>query len=94
MVEDLGSANGTWINDKRVHTGMLSPGDELRLDTVRFLLVAPGTHVPATPAPSPAVNVASTSARNSSSSAIIWVIAAIVVVGVIAVGALKFLGKI
>jgi len=40
-VEDLGSANGTFINDKRVHTGMLKPGDELRLDTVRFMLVAP-----------------------------------------------------
>ena len=40
-VEDLGSANGTFINDKRVHTGMLKPGEELRLDTVRFMLVAP-----------------------------------------------------
>ena len=40
-VEDMGSANGTFINDKRVHTGMLKPGDELRLDTVRFMLVAP-----------------------------------------------------
>jgi pSer/pThr/pTyr-binding forkhead associated (FHA) protein len=40
-VEDLGSANGTFINDKRIHTGMLKPGEELRLDTVRFMLVAP-----------------------------------------------------
>ncbi len=40
-VEDMGSANGTFINDKRVHTGMLKPGDELRLDTVRFMMVAP-----------------------------------------------------
>ncbi|HQW82355.1 MAG TPA: FHA domain-containing protein [Pseudomonadota bacterium] len=40
-VEDMGSANGTFINDKRVHTGMLKPGEELRLDTVRFMLVAP-----------------------------------------------------
>ena len=40
-VEDMGSANGTFINDKRVHTGKLAPGDELRLDTVRFMLVAP-----------------------------------------------------
>ena len=41
-VEDLGSANGTFINDKRVQTGLLKPGEELRLDTVRFLLVVPG----------------------------------------------------
>jgi pSer/pThr/pTyr-binding forkhead associated (FHA) protein len=40
-VEDIGSANGTFINDKRVHTGMLRPGEELRLDTVRFMLVSP-----------------------------------------------------
>jgi len=40
-VEDMGSANGTFINDKHIHTGMLKPGEELRLDTVRFMLVAP-----------------------------------------------------
>lgn len=40
-VEDMGSANGTFINDKRIHTGKLKPGEELRLDTVRFMLVAP-----------------------------------------------------
>src|SRR5688572_21870548 len=35
-VEDLGSSNGTFINNKRIQqTGFLSPGDELRLDTVR-----------------------------------------------------------
>lgn len=41
-VEDLGSSNGTWINDKRVQSELLKPGDELRLDTIRFVLVAPG----------------------------------------------------
>lgn len=59
-VEDLGSANGTFIAGKRVTQGTLHPGEELRLDTVRFLLVAPGMEVqpgppritlPATPAP-------------------------------------------
>ena len=94
MVEDLGSANGTWINDKRVHTGMLSAGDELRLDTVRFLLVAPGTPVPATPSPAPAFESTSETANKRSSSTIIWVIAAVVVVGLVAIAALKFLGKI
>ncbi|HEY0180478.1 MAG TPA: FHA domain-containing protein [Dokdonella sp.] len=42
LVEDLGSANGTFVNDTRVQSGLLKPGDELRLDTVRFLLAAPG----------------------------------------------------
>jgi pSer/pThr/pTyr-binding forkhead associated (FHA) protein len=41
MVEDLGSSNGTFINDRQVQSGLLRPGDELRLDTVRFLLVSP-----------------------------------------------------
>ena len=41
-VEDLGSSNGTYINNKRVQQGFLHPGDELRLDAVRFILVAPG----------------------------------------------------
>lgn len=48
MVEDLGSANGTFINGKRVQTGLMRPGEELRLDTIRFLLVAPGMEMPAT----------------------------------------------
>lgn len=42
MVEDMGSANGTFVNDKRVHSGVIKPGEELRLDTVRFLLMSPG----------------------------------------------------
>lgn len=56
IVEDLGSANGTFINDKRVQTGVLKPGEELRLDTVRFLLIMPGAETgkaavsPSTPA--------------------------------------------
>ncbi len=92
MVEDLGSANGTWINDKRVHTGMLMPGDELRLDTVRFLLMAPGIPVPSTPAP--AAEVASKSSPRSGSGSVIgWIIGGIVVVGVLVVGILKYLGK-
>lgn len=59
LVEDLGSANGTFINGKRVQTGLMRPGEELRLDTIRFMLVAPGMEMPntqrsplAAPAPS------------------------------------------
>ena len=91
MVEDLGSANGTWINDKRVHTGMLNPGDELRLDTVRFLLLAPGSQAPA--AAAHPVEEA-TPASSGSGSPIGWIIGALVVIGAIAVGVLKYLGKI
>ncbi len=47
-VEDLGSANGTYINGQRTQKGFMKPGDELRLDAVRFILVAPGQEVAAT----------------------------------------------
>lgn len=46
-VEDLGSSNGTFINGKRVQDGLLKAGEELRLDNIRFLLVAPGAEIPA-----------------------------------------------
>jgi pSer/pThr/pTyr-binding forkhead associated (FHA) protein len=91
MVEDLGSANGTWVNDKRVHTGMLNSGDELRLDTVRFLLLAPGAQVPATSA-RPVDTVPETAV--ASGSKLGWVIGAVVVIAVMAVGTLRYLGKI
>lgn len=45
-VEDLGSANGTYVNGRRVESGELKPGQELRLDSVRFLLLEPGKPVP------------------------------------------------
>lgn len=53
-VEDLGSANGTYINNKRVSQGFLKPGDELRLDAVRFMLVSPGMEMPAAAPSAPA----------------------------------------
>jgi pSer/pThr/pTyr-binding forkhead associated (FHA) protein len=46
-VEDLGSSNGTYINNKRIQHGYLNPGDELRLDTIRFLMIAPGQEMQA-----------------------------------------------
>jgi pSer/pThr/pTyr-binding forkhead associated (FHA) protein len=54
QVEDLGSSNGTFINNKKVQTGFLGPGDELRLDAVRFILVAPGMEIPSQSAQPPA----------------------------------------
>jgi pSer/pThr/pTyr-binding forkhead associated (FHA) protein len=42
MVEDMGSANGTFVNNQRVHgSTLMRHGDELRLDTVRFMLMSP-----------------------------------------------------
>lgn len=41
-VEDLGSANGTFINGKRVQRASLRPGDKLCLDQVCFALLEPG----------------------------------------------------
>lgn len=42
MVEDMGSANGTFVNNQRVLVPtLMKHGDELRLDTVRFMLMSP-----------------------------------------------------
>lgn len=93
LVEDMASANGTFINDKRVQTGLLRPGEELRLDTVRFMLVAPGmdarqqgaarTETPKPAAPAP---------RGSGKA--IGIVIAIVVIAVVAFGALRYFGVI
>jgi len=36
VVEDLGSANGTWVGGKRVERSVIRPGDELRLGSAAF----------------------------------------------------------
>lgn len=93
MVEDLGSANGTWINDKRIHTGMLRPGEELRLDTIRFLLLAPGAQPPAAAKAAPSEPAAAPAGKGGS-SAIVWIAVAVVVLAGAAFGLLRYLGKI
>jgi hypothetical protein len=65
-VEDLGSSNGTFINSKRVQHGFLNPGDELRLDAVRFILVAPGMEMNAPTAQMKASAPASRPSNNNS----------------------------
>ena len=74
-VEDIGSANGTFINDKRIHTGMLKPGEELRLDTMRFLLVAP--HLDAQK-PSEPANKSEPAAVAGAGAATKWVVMAVI----------------
>ncbi|MEP6485310.1 MAG: FHA domain-containing protein [Rudaea sp.] len=92
MVEDLGSANGTFVNNQRVHGSVLmKANDELRLDTIRFLLVSPSAEVHA-PAAVPAAKPSAPS--GGSSGSLMWIIAAAVVIGVIVLGVLRYLGKI
>lgn len=47
LVEDLGSANGTWINGKRITRASASHGDEISFDKERFQLLVPGQAVEA-----------------------------------------------
>ena len=95
-IEDLGSANGTYINDKRVHTGLAKHGDELRLDTVRFQVFAPHLEMQAQAAKAnePARAAAPAKAAGASSGVFKYVaigglIAAGVLVALYAAGLLK-----
>lgn len=47
-VRDLDSTNGTYVNGRRVQTGRLRPGDELKVGTFRYRLI-PDAPRPATP---------------------------------------------
>ena len=95
MVEDLGSANGTFINNQRVHGGtLMKPGDELRLDTIRFMLMSPeqmqsSSTPPRSEAPTVVVPQPQTGGGNG-----MWLVAGLVVIGVIVAGVLKYLGMI
>lgn len=40
QIEDLGSTNGSFVNDKRVVRGQARAGDEIAFDTLRFRLVS------------------------------------------------------
>lgn len=76
-VEDLGSSNGTYINGKRVQSGLMRPGEELRLDTIRFLLVAPGLEMPGgarPPAASAAVTAVSAAPKKGGAGGLIAVV--------------------
>lgn len=95
-VEDMGSSNGTYVNDKRVDNAMLKVGDELRLDTLRFQVTAPGMDVPAAESAAPApASAAKKSNRQRSQPAAqpawVWVLVGVGVIAVIAAG-LKLLG--
>lgn len=94
LVEDMSSANGTFINDKRVQNGLLKPGEELRLDTVRFMLVAPGMDArqQATARTEPAKPAAP--AAESAGGKVFGIIIAIIVVAAIAFFAARYYGVV
>jgi pSer/pThr/pTyr-binding forkhead associated (FHA) protein len=93
QVEDLGSSNGTFINGKRVQSGLAKGGDELRLDTVRFMLVAPGQEMQQgktpTPVPSPVAKPAAAPGGGGMIKSIGWILLGLVATGAI-IGALMY----
>jgi len=92
-VEDMGSANGTWINGQRLPSGLLRPGEELRLDTVRFLLVAPGMdarqQAASARAPAPAPGESSSASSNAQK---VWIAMGVVGALVVLGAALHYFG--
>lgn len=89
-VEDLGSANGTFLNGKRIHTATVKHGEELRFDTLRFLVVSPmmeaasGAPKPSSAAPAPVA--AAPVARKGVHPAVFFV-GAVILVGAALAGA-------
>ena len=91
VVEDLGSANGTFINDKRVlKPTLLNVGDEVRFDTVRFLLMSTAQETQLA-----AAATAGAAPRPSSRTAgLLWLVATVAALGVVILGVLRYLGRI
>lgn len=90
MVEDLGSSNGTYINDRRITRHLMKAGDELRLDTIRFLLLAPGQEMGQgmrSDAPVAAAPTATPKSSAASRTGLMWAIVAVAVLSLSAVAA-------
>lgn len=45
-IKDLGSANGTFVNNKKIDTARVLPGDQVRLDVYSFKIFGPGINLP------------------------------------------------
>lgn len=45
-INDMGSANGTFVNDKQITSAQLYPGDRVRLDVYSFRVFGPGITLP------------------------------------------------
>ncbi len=99
MVEDLGSANGTFVNDRRVTRELLKHGDELRFDQLRFQLISPGREMMGGAGASTG-SASSNSSSNSNSavpasnggiSTTVWIVLLVVALALL-LGAMKFAG--
>ena len=95
LVEDLGSANGTFVGNQRIsQPTLLKPGEELRLDTIRFQLIAPGMDArqqSAAVRPEPAA-AAAPAAKGGNTG--LWIVVALVVIAAVAAVALRQMGVI
>ena len=98
MVEDMGSANGTFVNNQRVHAGtLLKAGDELRVDTIRFMLMSPTMDVHQAAAATARIEAPKLKPEAPSSGGgnnLLWIAAGVVVLIVVVLGVLRALGKI
>jgi hypothetical protein len=66
-VNDLGSANGTFVNDRRITEAVwVQPGDTIRIGTVYIQVTAPGVSVGKRPAPASSASHGSGSAQSRS----------------------------
>lgn len=94
-VEDMGSSNGTFVNGKRVRREKIESGDELKLDTVRFLVQSPGQEG-SKKRPTPVSDRTPTresEAVGKKSSGVVWAIVVTVVIAG-ALAGLRFAGII
>jgi predicted component of type VI protein secretion system len=68
VLSDLGSSNGSFVNDRRVESVALGAGDRIRIGTTSFVVEALGEQVasddaPGEPAPAPRVDAPDDSGR-------------------------------
>lgn len=78
LVEDLGSTNGWLLNEVPQTRGWARHGDEIGIDVLRFRVVAPGLAPVAAPQPGKA-------APRAAKVSTVWWLAALAVLGTVAV---------
>ncbi|WP_052692099.1 FHA domain-containing protein [Teredinibacter purpureus] len=67
LIEDLQSANGTFVNGQRITSAVLKPGDQVRFDTLLFHVTGPQIDLESTTV-RPVVKVADLKARHASTA--------------------------
>ncbi len=73
-IQDLASANGTFINDKKIEDAYAQPGDRIRLDVYSFKLIGPPNTDFAAPQPRSPKELSDYSERkNNASGAKQWI---------------------